>query len=48
VNYTPTEVTLTAESVHTPQTVPEPGSLASLMGGLGMLLGLQRFRRQKS
>jgi len=25
--------------------VPEPGALASLVGGLGMLLGLQRFRR---
>ncbi|MEQ1859831.1 MAG: autotransporter-associated beta strand repeat-containing protein [Chthoniobacteraceae bacterium] len=26
--------------------VPEPGALASLIGGLGMLLGLQRFRRR--
>jgi hypothetical protein len=25
--------------------VPEPGALASLVGGMGMLLGLQRFRR---
>jgi len=25
--------------------VPEPGSLVSLLGGLGMLAGLQRFRR---
>ncbi len=25
--------------------VPEPGALASLIGGMGMLLGLQRFRR---
>lgn len=25
--------------------VPEPGALASLIGGIGMLLGLQRFRR---
>ncbi len=26
--------------------VPEPGALASLIGGVGMLLGLQRFRRK--
>ena len=25
--------------------VPEPGALASLLGGMGMLVGLQRFRR---
>ncbi|MHA3771050.1 autotransporter-associated beta strand repeat-containing protein [Verrucomicrobiota bacterium sgz303538] len=27
--------------------VPEPGSLASLLGGFGTLLGLQRFRRRR-
>ena len=26
--------------------VPEPGAIASLASGLGMLLGLQRFRRR--
>ncbi len=26
--------------------VPEPGAITSLLGGLGMLLGLQRFRRR--
>jgi len=26
--------------------IPEPGSAASLLGGLGVLLGLQRFRRR--
>jgi autotransporter-associated beta strand protein len=26
--------------------VPEPGALASLIGGMGMLVGLQRFRRR--
>jgi hypothetical protein len=52
VNYTSTEVTLTAESVQTPsgqlQAAPEPGSLASLMSGLSVLLGLHRFRRRNS
>ena len=26
--------------------VPEPGSLVSLLGGLGMLIGLRRMRRR--
>ncbi|RYD61678.1 MAG: PEP-CTERM sorting domain-containing protein [Verrucomicrobiaceae bacterium] len=38
INYTETIVELIA--------VPEPASAASLLGGLGMLLGLQRFRRR--
>lgn len=29
------------------QVVPEPGTLVSLLGGLGMLAGLQRFRRRR-
>lgn len=28
-------------------TIPEPASVASLIGGVGMLLGMQRFRRRK-
>jgi uncharacterized protein with beta-barrel porin domain len=28
--------------------VPEPGAVVSLLGGLGTLVGLQRFRRRKS
>jgi autotransporter-associated beta strand protein len=28
--------------------IPEPGSFASLLGGLGTLLGLQRFRRRRA
>ena len=34
------DVTLTA--------IPEPGSAVSLLGGLGCLVGLQRFRRRRS
>jgi len=26
--------------------IPEPGTLVTLAGGLGLLLGLQRFRRR--
>jgi hypothetical protein len=26
--------------------IPEPGTWATLMSGLGMLMGLQRFRRR--
>jgi hypothetical protein len=40
IDYTTTSVMLVA--------VPEPGSVISLCGGLGVLLGLQRFRRRKS
>jgi len=27
--------------------IPEPGSLSALLGGFGVLLGLQRFRRRR-
>lgn len=28
--------------------IPEPGAIASLIGGLGALLGMQRFRRRRA
>jgi hypothetical protein len=40
------DVYLSGENLVLTAAVPEPGSLATVLSGLGMLVGLQRFRRK--